>query len=568
MLFSNHICFLSMLFLEFFSFMFFMSGLLMLWDDSSYYLEWVIFSLNGVDLIGVLLLDYMSCIFLSVVMFISGMVVMYSDEYMHGDKNIVRFIMVVLLFVFSMAMLIISPNMISILLGWDGLGLVSYVLVIYYNNERSSSSGMLTAMSNRVGDVFLLLAIAWMLNYGSWNFIFYVNCMYFSSEMTFLFWLVFLGAITKSAQIPFSAWLPAAMAAPTPVSALVHSSTLVTAGIYLMIRFFPLLSDEMLKVMMFVSLMTMLMSSLVANYEVDLKRIIALSTLSQLGLMMFSLSLGCHKLSFFHLLTHALFKSLLFLCAGVVIHGSYGYQDIRKMGGLVSYLPFTGFCMGLSSLALGGFPFMAGFYSKDMILEFMELMCVNFFSYFLMLFSVGLTMMYSIRMMYYSLFGESKIFLSVNFGESSTMSMSMISLGFGSIFGGSLISWLMLPDLYMFDISLLESAMVMSVIIFGGFFGYYMGSSKSVGQESLFSFFFGNMWFMPWLCGQFLINLFLMYGGKSYKMIDMGWSEELGSNGILKLMIFFSRVVQWLHNNMIYYYYMLFFIAVIFIMFL
>jgi len=298
-LFRNHICFLRILFLEFFSFMFFTSGLLMLWDDRSYYLEWVIFSLNGVDLVGILLLDYMSCIFLRVVIFISGMVVIYSDEYMHGDKNIIRFIMVVLLFVFSMAMLIISPNIISILLGWDGLGLVSYVLVIYYNNERRSSSGILTAIRNRVGDVFLLLAIAWILNYGSWNFIFYVNCIYFRSEMTFLFWLVFLGAITKRAQIPFSAWLPAAIAAPTPVSALVHSSTLVTAGIYLIIRFFPLLSGEMLKVMMFVSLMTILISSLVANYEVDLKRIIALSTLRQLGLIIFSLSLGCYKLSFF-----------------------------------------------------------------------------------------------------------------------------------------------------------------------------------------------------------------------------------------------------------------------------
>jgi len=235
----SHICFLRIVFLEFISFLFFSFGVWILWDLKRFYFEWLIARINRVDLVCVVILDYISCIFISVVLFISGFVVIYRESYIGRDKSRVRFILIVLIFVLSIRLLILRPNIVRILLGWDGLGLVSYVLVIYYQNEKSSSSGILTAIRNRVGDVFLLLAIAWMLNYGRWNFIFYVNCIIYRREIKVLFWLVFLGAITKSAQIPFSAWLPAAIAAPTPVSALVHSSTLVTAGIYLMIRFFP-----------------------------------------------------------------------------------------------------------------------------------------------------------------------------------------------------------------------------------------------------------------------------------------------------------------------------------------
>jgi len=462
----------------------------MLWDERRFYFEWLFYRLNGVDLIGVLVFDYISLIFLSVVLFISGLVIIYRDIYIIGDKNLVRFILVVILFVFSIGILILSPNIVRILLGWDGLGLVSYILVIYYNNEKSSSSGILTAIRNRVGDVFLLLAIAWILNYGSWNFIFYVNCIKYSSDINFLFWLVFLGAITKRAQIPFSAWLPAAIAAPTPVSALVHSSTLVTAGIYLIIRFFPLIRRNIIYTMMFISLITMLMSSLVANYEVDLKKVIALSTLRQLGLIIFSLSLGCWKLSFFHLLTHALFKSLLFLCAGVVIHGSFGYQDIRKIGGLVVYLPFTGFCIRLSSLALGGFPFLAGFYSKDIILEFIELIYINIFVFFLILVSVGLTIMYSIRLIYYSLFGNSRIFLRINFGERRTISFSIIFLALGSVLGGRVLRWIIFSNLYFFDIRILSKMMVSGLIVLGGVLGYILGQQNKGWQRKIFSFFF------------------------------------------------------------------------------
>lgn len=182
--------------------------------------------------------------------------------------------------------------------------------------------------------------------------------------------LIVVGAITKSAQIPFSAWLPAAIAAPTPVSALVHSSTLVTAGVYLLIRFSYLLNDSCLNLLLVLSVLTIFISGLVASFEFDMKKVIALSTLRQLGVIIFSISLGLFDIAFFHLVVHALFKALLFLCAGVVIHRRGGSQDLRRIGGLVNNHPLVGVSLNLANLSLCGVPFISGFYSKDMVVEF------------------------------------------------------------------------------------------------------------------------------------------------------------------------------------------------------
>lgn len=214
--------------------------------------------------------------------------------------------------------------------------------------------------------------------------------------------LVILAAFTKRAQIPFSSWLPAAIAAPTPVSALVHSSTLVTAGVYLLIRFNVLFIDSVLReFILLVGGLTIFIAGLSANFEFDLKKIIALSTLSQLGLIVRILGLGFNKLAFFHLLTHALFKALLFLCAGLIIHKIKNFQDIRKMGGLVNFLPFSRSCFNISNLALCGLPFLAGFYSKDLILEVSAISSLNYLSFFLFFLSTGLTVSYSFRLAYY-----------------------------------------------------------------------------------------------------------------------------------------------------------------------
>ena len=235
---------------------------------------------------------------------------------------------------------------------------------------------MTTILSNRVGDVAILLRIAWLINYGRWDF-FYLQFIYERRGLLLLIVIVFLAAMTKRAQLPFSAWLPAAMAAPTPVSALVHSSTLVTAGVYLLIRFSFMIGES--SFLLYLGLLTMFISGLSANFESDLKKIIALSTLSQLGLMIITIGVGLKDLSFFHLLTHAIFKSLLFLCAGVYIH-SYGeVQDIRHVRNLFVSLPLTTLFFVIRTIALCGFPFFSGFFSKDIILEMLTMMQINRF---------------------------------------------------------------------------------------------------------------------------------------------------------------------------------------------
>lgn len=375
--------------------------------DLVYFIEWEIVSLHSISIVITFLFDWISLIFISFVLLISSLVIFYRDQYIGEDYNVNRFILLVLIFVMSIIILIISPNLIRILLGWDGLGLVSYCLVIYFQNVKSHNAGILTALSNRIGDVALLLAIAWILNYGSWNYIFYLDIIKNNFEIIVIGGLVILAAMTKSAQIPFSSWLPAAMAAPTPVSALVHSSTLVTAGVYLLIRFNILLDNSKLgQFLLLVSGLTIFIAGLGANFEFDLKKIIALSTLSQLGLIISILSIGYYKLAFFHLLTHALFKALLFICAGVIIHNTKNAQDIRFIGGLSIRIPLTCSCFNIANLALCGIPFLAGFYSKDLILETVMLSYINFFSFFLFFFSTGLTVCYSFRLVYYSITGD------------------------------------------------------------------------------------------------------------------------------------------------------------------
>ena len=350
-------------------------------------MEWELLSLHSVSIVITFLFDWIRLLFISFVLMISGLVIFYSKEYIAEDKFIDRFILLILMFVISIILLILRPNLISILLGWDGLGLISYCLVIYFQNNKSYNAGILTALSNRIGDVALLIAIAWILNFGGWNYLFYVEFIKFNILIKIVGRFIILAAITKSAQIPFSSWLPAAIAAPTPVSALVHSSTLVTAGVYLLIRFNYLLFNNLLgQFLLLIAGLTIFISGLGANFEFDLKKIIALSTLSQLGLIIIILSMGFYKLAFFHLLTHAIFKALLFICAGSIIHNILNSQDIRSIGGLCLNIPVTRSFFNIANLALCGIPFLAGFYSKDIILEIVTLSYINHYVFFFFFF--------------------------------------------------------------------------------------------------------------------------------------------------------------------------------------
>nr|QDP18024.1 NADH dehydrogenase subunit 5 [Sphenacris crassicornis] len=498
---------LSFFVLLFFGLFVFLFGVYYLLFDYSLFIEWELFSLNSSMVVMTLIFDWMSLIFMSFVMFISSVVIYYSIDYMSGEKNINRFILLVLMFILSMIFLILSPNLISILLGWDGLGLVSYCLVIYYQNVKSYNAGMLTALTNRVGDVFILISIAWMLNFGSWNYVFYLNLFSYSWEMKIITLLILVATMTSSAQIPFSSWLPAAMAAPTPVSALVHSSTLVTAGVYLLIRFNSLIIDSGLDlILLILGCLTMFMSGFGANFEFDLKSIIALSTLSQLGLMMSILSMGYPSVAFFHLLTHALFKALLFMCAGSIIHNMNDSQDIRFMGSMIYFMPLTSICFNVAVLSLCGLPFLSGFYSSDLILELVCLSWVNLLIFFFYFFSTGLTISYSFRLYYYSMSGDNNYYSGYNFVDSSYyISLSMIFLLFVAVFGGSMLSWLIFPIPYMISLPYYLSFLTIFVVFMGSYFSYLIYILSSLLSLNSFSYlsltvFLGSMWFMPYFC--------------------------------------------------------------------
>jgi len=292
-------------------------------------------------------------------------------------------------------------------LGWDGLGIVSFILVIYYQNPKSLAAGIITALTNRIGDVLLLVSIGWTLNQGHW----FILNIWDSSISTLQIMFIILAAITKRAQVPFSSWLPAAIAAPTPVSALVHSSTLVTAGVFLLIRFYPFLHTckYFNNTILLVAVVTIFIAGLRATTECDAKKIIALSTLRQLGIIITRLGFNLPNLAFFHILTHALFKALLFICAGSFIDSHLHTQDLRWIGNITNQIPVAVRCVTLANIALCGFPFIAGFYSKDIILEAAINGQNNILILIITIFRLGLTSFYSIRFSLTTMWGPTLI---------------------------------------------------------------------------------------------------------------------------------------------------------------
>nr|YP_001974537.1 NADH dehydrogenase subunit 5 [Metaperipatus inae]ABQ95568.1 NADH dehydrogenase subunit 5 [Metaperipatus inae] len=516
-------------------------------------IEWEILMCQSLQIVMPLIIDWLSCMFLSVVMLISSAVMFFSDFYMKEENFKKRFCLIVILFVISMMFLIISPNMITILLGWDGLGLVSYVLVVYYQNNKSASAGMLTLLTNRVGDIAFLLSIAWMLNHGNWNFL-TLNYYYNYSMMYWICLFMLLAAMTKSAQLPFSAWLPAAMSAPTPVSALVHSSTLVTAGIFLMIRLSYYFTNMPMfqMILLFASSLTMLMASMVANNDYDIKKIIALSTLSQLGLMMAIISLNYVNLAFFHLIVHAMFKAMLFICAGIMIYKFMHFQDIRMMGYLTMHMPIISICLNTSNLALCGIPFMAGFYSKDLILEQFLFCKMNFMCMIMLFVATGMTVMYSLRMSYFSFWGTNSIksinLVPLNF----KMNKGALILTFGSIMSGSILSWLtMNPTLNVF-MPLKLKMMIIMLIMIGILLGNLLYKLNFLKNKMYiyykFKFYNSQMWFFPENSSQsFLMNT-MMLSKKSF-ILDNNWVESMSAQGSYKFIMSFSKFNEICQEN-------------------
>ncbi len=498
----------------------------------TYFIEWTIGgSFNHFTLRFVL--DLISALFLCVVFFISGNVVYYRRSYISSDKDADRFIYLVLRFVISIFFLIISPNIITILLGWDGLGLTSYALVIYYPTKKSRRAGIITVIRNRVGDICLLIAIAWFRVLGDYNYFTYVIINDFEIRW-WLSFLIVIAATTKRAQIPFSAWLPAAIAAPTPVSALVHSSTLVTAGVYLLIRFGTFNEGRISIYLFFISVVTIFMSGLVAVFEYDLKKVIALSTLRQLAVIMFSISLGLYLIAFFHLIIHALFKAILFLCAGAMIHGQGGTQDIRNYGGQVYSYPIISVCLNIANLSLCGIPFISGFYSKDLIVEIASQGAWNQFLIFIIFISLGLTVIYRIRLVYLSLVTHTRRYSFTLICDLDWVIVGpILLLSLTSLFSGPFLSYLLFitPSLILLPFYLKIGALL--VIVLSIFISYRIRTELwGKFYVNYFVIFMGSICFLPFISGQSISRVVVKQGISVLKSLDLGWLESC-STGFL-----------------------------------
>nr|YP_009240919.1 NADH dehydrogenase subunit 5 [Neoscona nautica]ALF63153.1 NADH dehydrogenase subunit 5 [Neoscona nautica] len=488
---------------------------ILLYNSTFISIEMPLISLYSINIPISFMIDWTSLMFLFTVMFISSMILLFSMEYIPYLEH-KQFSLMLLLFVISMSFLILSDNIIFIILGWDGLGLTSFALVVYYQNSSSSASGSITIFSNRVGDILILLSIAFLMSISNWNFI-----MNEKFPMLILLFLM-MAACTKSAQFPFSAWLPAAMAAPTPISALVHSSTLVTAGVYILIRIMNYPHPITMITIMIISSMTAIYASMSANWEMDMKKIIALSTLSQIAMMMFAISLGSISLAFFHLIIHALFKSMMFLCAGIMIHSST-YQDMRNMGTVLNSTPMVNSILGIASFSLMGFPFMSGFFSKDPILGNTIFSNTLLFMTILMIMSVSLTSTYSFRMISLALKFSLKSKPDINMYPSNFMEIPIMIMAPFSIIMGTSLMWIMYPEQLLIIPNQYKFLIIISLltgIILGMIMLYSSQKYLSFGQASTslwFNHFLTTIYFMPL---SFLMKMFL----KNDKL----WQETYG----------------------------------------
>ena len=510
---------------------------------SSYYfinlneiiIEWEVISINSTNIHLIFILDRMSIFFIFLVRLISGSVIIFSTRYIISEKFFSRFIILVFFFIMSIFLLILRPNLISLLLGWDGLGVTSYLLVIFYQRNKSYNAGILTAITNRLGDAGLLISISFFLYLGNWNFTF-INS-FFDILSNILVYLIVISACTKSAQIPFSAWLPAAIAAPTPVSALVHSSTLVTAGVYLLIRINIIIIEINIRyLLLLIGIITILMAGITAIIEIDIKKIIALSTLRQLGIMILTLGIGNPILSYFHLLSHAFFKAILFICAGIVIHNIKDYQDIRKIGLRYRNLNFCISLILIANMSLCGLPFLRGFYSKDLIIEIIIIKGKNLFLFFIFIFGTILTVIYSCRLNFLVglnfLKSESLFFISEN---SNFILIGIIFLLPFSIIGGIVISWKIINLNKLIFLPIWLKLRVLSIILFSLVFFYYIFIKLNNYKNSIRIWFFSNIWFLPISANVSLTKLNLRLSSFFFKFVEISWSEIFIYNFYLNL---------------------------------
>nr|YP_009500708.1 NADH dehydrogenase subunit 5 [Diclidophlebia paucipunctata]AWU48890.1 NADH dehydrogenase subunit 5 [Diclidophlebia paucipunctata] len=475
--------------------------------SSDIMMEIEILSLNSLHIFYIIYVDFFSILFSLVVLLISSLVLIYSKEYL--GIECMKFMWMTVFFIMFMIIMIYSPSILGVILGWDGLGIVSYSLVIYYQSKYSFNSGFITAASNRLGDTMLIISIIWCLLSGgywlTWEFIDKFSLFFFMSA-----------CLTKSAQFPFNAWLPLAMAAPTPISSLVHSSTLVTAGVYMLIRFYFMIEMSGLNMLLLMSSMvTIFIAGMSCVCEMDMKKVIALSTLGQLGFMMVILSLGEVLVSFFHLLVHALFKALLFMCSGVIIHAGGGVQDLRKMG-FMNISLIIKISLNISSFNLLGVPFTSGFYSKDLIFELAYCSNSGMGVGVFMLFNIFVTSVYSMRMLFY--LTKSNYWLIWN-EPFSNMCYSVYILSLCNILISMVLNWTVMGNIMMTYLPLIFKIGPVFMIIMGLIF-----QGSLINKKSLI-FMFSSLMFISSLSK--MLSMKIVYMFFMMKMLDQGLLESI-----------------------------------------
>lgn len=546
--------------------------------------------------------DSLTSIMLIVVSFISFLVHFYSTEYMSHDPHLPRFMSYLSLFTFFMLILVTADNFIQMFVGWEGVGLCSYLLINFWFTRIQANKAAIKAMIiNRIGDFGLALGIFCIfVTFGAVDYstVFALVPYYQNSSIVFfnISWsvldligiLLFIGAMGKSAQMGLHTWLPDAMEGPTPVSALIHAATMVTAGVFLISRCSHLFeyAPKALSVVCVIGAMTSFFAASTGLLQNDMKRVIAYSTCSQLGYMVFACGLSNYHVGVFHLANHAFFKALLFLGAGCVIHAIGDEQDMRKMGGLYKLLPFTYGVMLIGSLSLMGMPFLTGFYSKDVILEvaFGKYSDIGHFAYFFGSCAAFLTAFYSVRLLYLTFLSKPNGYRvnTLNVHESSfRMGLPLFVLVLPSIFIGYLTKDMIIGlgsdfwqgSIYILpnNFNILDSEHIpqffkllpVVLSIFGGLCSFYFYTYKSnqlfklktslVGLK--FYTFFNRKWFFDKIyneiVGQFLLNSSYHL---TYKQIDRGLIESLGPYGLTSIVSYLGFVLRILQTGFFYHY--------------